>query len=96
MQRLRPFLCFFLLSQLCFGSTTLSLAQLPDGSCLFPGGTDPEAGNFSSVANLDDGSCGEGCNPADLNTCSSDSNGDGQANVTDLLTLVGEFGNKCE
>jgi len=32
MQILRTFLCFFLLSQLCFGSTTLSLAQLPDGS----------------------------------------------------------------
>ena len=32
MQGLRPFLCFFLLVQVCFGSSTLSLAQLPDGS----------------------------------------------------------------
>ncbi len=32
MQRLRPFFCFFLLVQVCLGCTTLSLAQLPDGS----------------------------------------------------------------
>jgi hypothetical protein len=49
----------------------------------------------TSFAQLPDGSCGDGCDPTDLNTCSTYSNGDGQVNVTDLLTLLGEFGTTC-
>ena len=77
-------------------SNHLSYANIDDGSCLFPGCTDPQAGNFSSVANVDDGSCGEGCDPTDDAGCSTDANNDGVVNVTDLLTLLGEFGNECE
>ena len=74
----------------------LVYATLDDGSCLFPGCTDPEAGNYSPVANIDDGSCGEGCTTEPAAECSTDNNGDGVVNVTDLLALLGEFGNECE
>ncbi|MGY8942196.1 MAG: hypothetical protein ACKVJH_09215, partial [Flavobacteriales bacterium] len=77
-------------------SNHLSYATVDDGSCLFPGCTDPQAGNFSPVANIDDGSCGDGCDPADDVGCSTDANNDGTVNVTDLLMLLGEFGNECE
>jgi thiol-disulfide isomerase/thioredoxin len=77
-------------------SNHLSYATIDDGSCLFPGCTDPEAGNFSPVANIDDGSCGDGCDPTDDDGCSTDANNDGAVNVTDLLMLLGEFGNTCE
>ena len=77
-------------------SNHLSYSNIDDGSCLFPGCTDPQAGNFSSVANVDDGSCGEGCDLTDDAGCSTDANNDGAVNVTDLLMLLGEFGNTCE
>jgi len=77
-------------------SNHLSYATADDGSCLFPGCTDPEAVNFSSVANVDDGSCGDGCATDPVSSCATDSNGDGQVNVTDLLALLAEFGNMCE
>ena len=77
-------------------SNHLSYATADDGSCLFPGCTDPEAVNFSSIANVDDGSCGDGCATDPVSSCATDSNGDGQVNVTDLLALLAEFGNMCE
>lgn len=77
-------------------SNYLSYATLDDGGCLFPGCTDPEAGNFSPIANIDDGSCGDGCTTEPAAGCSTDNNGDGVVNVTDLLALLGEFGNECE
>ena len=77
-------------------SNHVSYATVDDGSCLFPGCTDPEAGNFSPIANVDDGSCGDGCTTEPTAGCSTDNNGDGVVNVTDLLALLGEFGNECE
>ncbi len=77
-------------------SNYLSYATLDDGGCLFPGCTDPEAGNFSPIANVDDGSCGDGCATEPAAGCSTDNNGDGVVNVSDLLALLGEFGNECE
>ena len=77
-------------------SNYLSYATVDDGGCLFPGCTDPEAGNFSPIANVDDGSCGDGCTTEPAAGCSTDNNGDGVVNVSDLLALLGEFGNECE
>jgi hypothetical protein len=77
-------------------SNYLPYATSENGSCLFSGCTDSEAGNFNPFANIDDGSCGEGCDVADDGGCSTDANNDGVVNVTDLLTLLGEFGNECE
>lgn len=77
-------------------SNYLSYATVDDGGCLFPGCTDPEAGNFSPIANVDDGSCGDGCTTEPAAGCSSDNNGDGVVNVSDLLALLGEFGATCE
>jgi hypothetical protein len=74
----------------------VAFATLDDGSCEFAGCTDPEAGNYSPLATIDDGSCGDGCDPLTGSNCASDSNGDGQVNVTDLLILLGEFGGVCE
>ena len=77
-------------------SNYMSFATTDDGSCIFPGCTDPEAGNYSPIANSDDGSCGEGCDPNADSSCTSDNNGDGVVNVSDLLILLGEFGGDCE
>ena len=77
-------------------SNYLAYATIDDGGCLFPGCTDPEAGNFSPIANVDDGSCGDGCITEPAAGCSTDNNGDGVVNVSDLLALLGEFGNECE
>lgn len=71
-------------------------ATTDDGSCLFAGCTDPEAGNFNPLANLDDGSCGDGCLDEPLPGCASDLDNDGAVSVSDLLLLLGEFGNTCE
>ena len=67
-----------------------------DGSCLFAGCTDPDSADFNPIATIDDGSCGEGCDPDANTTCTSDNNGDGVVNVSDLLILLGEFGGDCE
>ena len=77
-------------------SNYLSYVTVDNGGCLFPGCTDPEAGNFSPIANVDDGSCGDGCTTEPAAGCSTDNNGDGVVNVSDLLALLGEFGNECE
>ena len=47
-------------------------------------------------ANVDDGSCGEACDPAGDSTCQADNDGDGIVSVADLLILLGEFGSACE
>jgi hypothetical protein len=57
---------------------------------------DPLAGNYNPYANSDDGSCGEECDPNADSSCTSDNNGDGVVNVSDLLILLGEFGGNCE
>ena len=77
-------------------SNYMSFATTDDSSCIFPGCTDPEAGNYSAIANSDDGSCGEECDPNANSSCTSDNNGDGVVNVSDLLILLSEFGTTCE
>ena len=77
-------------------SNYLPYATSDNGSCVFFGCTDPDAADFNPFANIDDGSCGDGCDPLTGSNCASDSNGDGQVNVTDLLILLGEFGGICE
>ena len=77
-------------------SNYLSYATLDDGGCEYWGCTDIDAADFNPFANIDDGSCGDGCDPLTGSNCASDSNGDGQVNVTDLLILLGEFGGICE
>jgi hypothetical protein len=67
-----------------------------DGTCLFAGCTDPEAGNFNPLANVDDGSCGDTCLTEPIAGCTSDLDNDGAVSVSDLLLLLGEFGNTCE
>ncbi len=55
-----------------------------------PGCTNPDALNFNDCASVDDNSClftGSSC-PGDIN-------GDGIVNVTDVLFVVGAFGNIC-
>jgi hypothetical protein len=73
----------------------VEFATFDDGSCLFAGCTDEQAGNFNPLANFDDGTCGEACATEPDSGCASDSNGDGQVTVSDLLTLLGEFGASC-
>lgn len=74
----------------------VTYATYDDGSCLYPGCTDPAAGNFNPFANMDDGSCGDGCLTEPLPGCASDIDNNGSVNVSDLLLLLGEFGNTCE
>ena len=64
---------------------------------MFEGCTDPEALNFDTTFDLDDGSCiysDPDCvtDPA----CAEDLNGDGAEGTPDLLQLLAEFGNECE
>ena len=68
-------------------------ASLDDGSCQFAGCTDETACNFNALANVDDGSC-EVC--TDEMSCQGDLDNDGLVSVTDLLMLLGAFGNECE
>ena len=78
-----------------FAMNYLAFASVDDGSCLFAGCTDDQAGNFNPLANFDDGSCGDACPTDPASGCAADSNGDGQVTVSDLLTLLGEFGSAC-
>jgi len=68
-------------------------AMQDDGSCVFPGCMDPTALNYSTHFNSADGSCLYG---NDDSSCTSDNNGDGVVNVSDLLILLAEFGLDCE
>ena len=68
-------------------------AAVDNGTCQFPGCTDESACNFNALANIDDGSC-EAC-VEDLE-CAGDLDGDALVSVTDLLILLGAFGNECE
>jgi len=77
-------------------SNYLVYATMDNGSCDYPGCMDPLAGNYNPYANSDDGSCGEECDPNADSSCTSDNNGDGVVNVSDLLILLGEFGGGCE
>ena len=71
-------------------------ATLDDGTCEYWGCTDVDAANFNPFANVDDGTCGEACDPAGDSTCQADNDGDGIISVSDLLILLGEFGSACE
>ena len=64
-----------------------------DGVCdqdELPGCTDDDAVNYYPLATDDDGTC------IYDNSCSTDINGDNQVTVSDLLLLLGSFGNICE
>ena len=73
------------------------LVTLDDGSCDFiscvlPGCTYPSGLNFDPMATFDDASCVFNEN---VNTCSSDVNGDNVITVADLLLLLTDFGGIC-
>jgi hypothetical protein len=74
----------------------LAFASDDDGSCLFAGCTDEDAGNFNSLATIDDGSCCDDCDANTDSNCAADNDGDGVVTVSDLLILLGEFGTACE
>lgn len=77
-------------------------AQVDDGSCLFPpyhcalpaeggGCTYVQAPNYDPEAVYEDGSC-----EFTLETiCVGDLNGDGSISVSDILVMLGLFGNVC-
>lgn len=71
------------------GNYTQTLTADPSGffdgtcDCTYTGCTDPDAINWSALANIDDGSCVY---------CPGDSNNDGLVNVGDLLLLLSAFG----
>ena len=72
-------------------------ATLDNGACDFiscevPGCTYMGALNFEPLATFDDGSCLFNDN---VNTCSSDINGDNLITVGDLLLLLTDFGGTC-
>jgi len=72
-------------------------ATLDNGACDFiscevPGCTYMSALNFEPLATFDDGSCLFNDN---VNTCSSDINGDNLITVGDLLLLLTDFGGTC-
>lgn len=73
------------------------LVTLDDGSCDFiscvlPGCTYPSGLNFDPMATFDDASCVFNEN---VNTCSTDVNGDNVITVADLLLLLTDFGGIC-
>lgn len=63
-----------------------------DGSCTFMGCTDAAACNFNPLANQDDGSCID-CN--EDAACLADLDSNGLVAVSDLLILLGAFGEEC-
>ena len=56
-----------------------------------PGCTYAWAPNYNVAATMDDGSCEQPAGP----TCASDLTGDGIVSVSDMLQLLGDFGNTC-
>ena len=79
------------------------LATEDDGSCTFPpfgcgfsegaGCMYPGALNYQPWALVDDGSCQFAPNAAD---CTGDVDGDNTVGVSDILTLLGQFGSVCD
>ena len=74
-------------------------ATISDNTCEYQtcsngGCTYATADNFDANATYDDGSCTftNDC----VNPCPSDITGDGLVSTTDLLALLGDFGNLCE
>lgn len=73
--------------------TTCSDNSLCEYGCA--GCTYPTATNFAPNASIDDGSCVFDVAPP-ASTCATDIDGDGQVGVSDLLLVLGEFGDSCE
>jgi len=73
--------------------TTCGDDSLCDYGCA--GCTYPMATNYDPAATMDDGSCQFDVAPPP-NDCSSDLDGDGQVAVTDLLIVLGQFGESCD
>jgi hypothetical protein len=73
--------------------TTCSNNSLCEYGCA--GCTYPTATNFAPNASIDDGSCLFDVAPP-ASTCATDIDGDGQVGVSDLLLVLGEFGDSCE
>jgi len=67
-------------------------ATADDGSCEILGCTYAIAINFNPDANDDDGSCAFDCE----NNCPADITQDAVVNTSDLLVLLGAFGNICD
>lgn len=67
-------------------------ATQDDGSCIILGCTYAVATNYNPDANDDDGSC----EFDSQNDCPADINQDALINTTDLLELLGSFGNTCQ
>jgi parallel beta-helix repeat protein len=69
-----------------------ALADVDDGSCIVPvhGCTYVAAPNYNPLATVDDGSC-----LCEANTCTSDVDGNGVVNVSDVLLVMSEFGLVC-
>ncbi len=63
-----------------------------DGSCTFLGCTDAAACNFNPLANVEDGSC---IDCTEDTACLADLDSNGLVAVSDLLILLGAFGETC-
>ena len=63
-----------------------------DGLCLYPGCTYPNAENYMTNANDDDGSCTFSL----ANDCPTDINGDGVTAASDILEILGTYGQPCQ
>jgi glucose/arabinose dehydrogenase len=65
-------------------------ANLDDGTCLFSGCLDATAINYIAWANVDSGNC------VYASLCSEDVDEDGAVTVSDLLMILGAFGQFCD
>lgn len=63
-----------------------------EGMCLYPGCTYIDAENFMMSANQDDGSCLFSLS----NDCPTDINGDGITAASDILEILGSYGQPCQ
>ena len=69
----------------------LPVATVGDGSCIFEGCMDPLASNFNALANTE----GD-CEYFVSDSCPKDLDGDGLVGVSDLLSLLSDYGAVCE